>query len=217
MSERPKLVLLDLGGVIFPFSRRPTFEIWAAASGASADQLERKFADFPQHDYFERGEMSETRFRESVCTTLEIEITSEDFDRGWNAIYQPAHAGMADLLARLREHARLAALTNTNAIHQREYLVRYAPELGHFEQVFASHELGLRKPEPECFGAVLEQLGIAPRHAVFVDDHPENVDAARSVGLDAFLSASTAELADGLARRGFADVLHREASARPGS
>jgi len=207
VSGRPQLVLVDLGGVIFPFSRRPTFEAWAEASGAPADLLETRFAQVPHHDHFERGEMSEERFRESVCATLEIEITSAAFDRGWNAIYEPAHDGMAELLARLRDHTRLAALTNTNVIHQREYRVRYAPELGHFEQVFASHELGLRKPEAACFGAVLERLGVAAEHTVFVDDHPENVEAARAVGLDAFLSASTAELADGLKRRGFSGAL----------
>ena len=75
------------------------------------------------------------------------------------------------------------AVTNTNAAHTARWRVLYGRVLRHFERIFLSHEMGTRKPEPECFRQVLAYLEIPPGQVVFVDDAPENVAAAEALGM----------------------------------
>lgn len=52
-----------------------------------------------------------------------------------------------------------------------------------FDAVFNSAELGVAKPEPALFAAVLDSLGVAPGDCLFVDDSARNVEAATTAGL----------------------------------
>jgi epoxide hydrolase-like predicted phosphatase len=55
-----------------------------------------------------------------------------------------------------------------------------------FDVVVDSCEEGIRKPDPRIFEIALERLGgVAPGRAVFLDDAPGNVAAARALGLHA--------------------------------
>jgi putative hydrolase of the HAD superfamily len=54
--------------------------------------------------------------------------------------------------------------------------------------VIDSSEVGVRKPDPAIFSLALRELGgIAPEHAVFLDDFPGNVAAARRLGMHGVL------------------------------
>ena len=54
-----------------------------------------------------------------------------------------------------------------------------------FDAVVVSCEVGCMKPGPEIFRLCLERLGVAAGDALFADDRPENVEAARGLGLRA--------------------------------
>jgi putative hydrolase of the HAD superfamily len=57
-----------------------------------------------------------------------------------------------------------------------------------FDAVIDSSEVGMRKPDPAIFALALRELGdIAPEHAVFLDDFPGNVAAARRLGMHGVL------------------------------
>lgn len=57
-----------------------------------------------------------------------------------------------------------------------------------FDIVVDSSAVGMRKPNPAIYRLALEQLGgIAPEHAVFLDDADGNVAAARAIGMHAIL------------------------------
>ena len=46
-----------------------------------------------------------------------------------------------------------------------------------------SSDVGLRKPMPAIFQLTLERLGVQPDEAIFIDDNPVNIAAARAAGL----------------------------------
>ncbi len=50
---------------------------------------------------------------------------------------------------------------------------------------FASCSLGVAKPDPRAFQMALKGLGLAPEETLYLDDDPENVEAARRLGLRA--------------------------------
>ena len=53
----------------------------------------------------------------------------------------------------------------------------------YFEGVYASCHLGVRKPDPRFFEAILDDLSVAPDACLFIDDRPANCDAAAALGL----------------------------------
>ena len=52
-----------------------------------------------------------------------------------------------------------------------------------FDVVFCSGDEGMIKPDPAVFRLTLERLGTDPGEAVFIDDTPEHVEAARKLGI----------------------------------
>ncbi|MFB9328532.1 HAD family hydrolase [Paenibacillus aurantiacus] len=55
-----------------------------------------------------------------------------------------------------------------------------------FDAIIVSDEVAVKKPDPAIFAIALDQLGVSPRHAAYVGDHPANdVDGAIRAGLHA--------------------------------
>ena len=67
---------------------------------------------------------------------------------------------------------------------------------------FYSARLGLTKPDPAVYWAVLTAIGAEPGDVTFVDDRPPNVTAAAEVGLRALLFTDPATLAADLDLQG---------------
>jgi putative hydrolase of the HAD superfamily len=96
---------------------------------------------------------------------------------------------------KLVRQARAAGLTTALATNQQSYRGGYMQAtFGYeklFDRTFYSYELGLRKPDPAYFRAVVDALGVRPEEAVFVDDMRANVLGAREAGLRAVLFPAT--------------------------
>jgi putative hydrolase of the HAD superfamily len=54
-----------------------------------------------------------------------------------------------------------------------------------FDAIVISAEVGVIKPDPRIYRLALDQLGVAPAEAVFVDDFKANAQGARRVGMHA--------------------------------
>jgi putative hydrolase of the HAD superfamily len=63
-----------------------------------------------------------------------------------------------------------------------------------FDRRFYSCRLGLAKPDPAVFEAVLDDLDVTPQSVLFIDDRAENVLAATALGLQAIRFTSAEEL-----------------------
>jgi putative hydrolase of the HAD superfamily len=75
----------------------------------------------------------------------------------------------AALLQELRSNYKLGLLTNGAPDLQREKIERY--HLAHyFDAIVVSGELGIGKPDPAVFTAVLNDLAVSPQTAVMVGD-----------------------------------------------
>jgi len=46
-----------------------------------------------------------------------------------------------------------------------------------------SAEVHLAKPDPRIYQLVLDKLGVQAGEAIFIDDFPENIDAANALGI----------------------------------
>ena len=191
-------VIFDLGGVVFAISVERILIGWTKSAGCNPIDIAPKFKVDDYYRLFEIGKITPQEYREHVSNVLGINISPEDFDRGWNDIYLELLPGIESLLEQLKRKVRIVVLTNTNEIHALDWRTRYQGILGHFEKIFTSHEIGARKPTAEAFQIVLDYLNLPPEKVAFFDDTPENVDGANSLGIKAFVANSPKEVAEEL-------------------
>ena len=64
----------------------------------------------------------------------------------------------------------------------REYIVREKFDDA-FDHMIISAEVKVAKPEARIYHMALEQLGVSPNEAVFVDDFIENIEACEKLGI----------------------------------
>jgi HAD superfamily hydrolase (TIGR01509 family) len=100
------------------------------------------------------------------------------------------NTGVLDLMRRLKGRYKLAVLSNSPP-----GLSRWLADWGILDLldvVVCSGDEGVAKPNPAIFQLTLERLSVEPREAVFIDDSPGHVQAARELGLRA-IHFTTAE------------------------
>ena len=89
--------------------------------------------------------------------------------------------GAERLLRRLKARGLKGGVLSNTLPSLRESLAHH----GLARYVDGFFALGVAKPDPRAFLLALEGLGLAPEETLYLDDDPENVEAARRLGLRA--------------------------------
>ena len=200
MDPSPQALLFDLGNVLVEISFDRTFEHWSRAAGLEPGQVRDRFSFDTAYERHERGEITASAYFQTLRGSLGIDISDAAFLDGWNAMLVGEVPGIRELLGRAQDRFPLYAFSNTNVVHHAHWSVEFGPMLEPFRHVFASSEIGLRKPEPEAFMAVAAAIGTPPERILFFDDSQVNVKGARQVGLAAVLVTSIDDVAKALDR-----------------
>ena len=180
-----KAVLLDLGNVILGVDGRLVLDYWSTASSTPFKILSSLWSIDEQYEQHERGEIDFETYSLHLSTKFEISLTYEQWMIGWNKLWTQPIIPTVKLLPNIASNYELFALTNTNRIHANYFKKEYRSELSHFKHLFISNEIGLRKPEPECFEFVCEYIDFKPSQILFLDDTKVHVLAAQTLGIQA--------------------------------
>lgn len=193
--RRYQHLLFDLGGVLLNLDYAAPRAAFAALSDRAAVLGFSQQAQTPLFDALETGQLTDADFRTALRQTYAIGPTVPDaaLDAAWNAILLDLPAERLALLRALRAAGYgLYLLSNTNAPHRAAFDAILQRDhgladglLSLFDQVYYSHEVGLRKPDPAFFQHVIAAHALDPARTLFVDDSPQHVAAARTVGLAA--------------------------------
>ena len=105
------------------------------------------------------------------------ELWAADF-RSWLSV----NPDVIDLLTDLRAGGTPLALLSNAGPDYGSYF-RHGPLGDLFAACYVSGELRLLKPQPEIYRHVLDDLGITPAEAVFVDNRASNVAGAQALGI----------------------------------
>jgi len=184
-SAPVKALLFDLGGVVIDISVERALRHWAPSSRLTIEQMRGRLAadePFRQH---ERGELPAAAYFAHLRRVFELQASDQQIADGWNAILVGENTESLRLVASARRHLPCYAFTNTSHTHQAAWTNAFPNVVSAFERIFASPELGLRKPERAAFEAVTQEIGVEPRAVLFFDDLLENVEGARAAGLQA--------------------------------
>lgn len=184
-------VVFDLGGV---FTESPFEALRALGDSKGMGFVESLHVVFGPYDddtdhpwhRAERGEIDlETVRREirelgasrGVSIDLYELLEHMSTDGGVRAV-------VVETTRQLRVEGYRTALLTNNVAEFRDFWRTALPLDELFDVVVDSSEVGMRKPDPRIYEFVLESLGgVAPSGAVFLDDYPGNVEAARGLGM----------------------------------
>lgn len=138
----------------------------------------------------DRGDISQEDLFARLATLAGI--TPERFASEWNAQVR-VDPDMVALVRGLRGRCRLGLLTNAPAPFVRGIIAAHDLE-PLFDAVIVSAEVGMAKPEPMIFRAMLDRLGVAAPDAVMIDDNADNIAAAAALGMQTVLFRSFPQL-----------------------
>lgn len=187
MKPRPiSAVALDLGNVVFEI------EIETHLRSLGITEKWETLSHWKAHWDFETGKLSTPQFYQAIREKFSLDRSDQEIEAAWLKIIVDFLPGIPELLRDIREKVTLVALTNTNPPHVNHF--KKMPEFKSFHKIFASNEVGHRKPDREIFESVARELKLPPSEILFFDDLPENVDSAKGVGFQAIHCYRSAEL-----------------------
>ena len=178
-----KALLLDLGGVIIDVDPQRCFEYWAEAAGVDVGDIARRWRADEAYEAFEIGAIDFEEYLVSLSAQLGIPLDPDDWRAGWNALLGDPVTEVVAVLPTLAARVPLYCFSNTNVVHQAAWERRHADALTPFRRIYVSWQLGMRKPSTAAYRRVADDIGVAPRDIVFLDDNAANVEGARAAGL----------------------------------
>ncbi|MFC5608771.1 HAD family hydrolase [Variovorax soli] len=183
--SRVKALLFDLGGVVFEFDFADALAHWAPMSSLPPAALRQAFSHDEDYQRHERAELSGAQYFDTLRRKLRLDASDVQIESGWNAIFRGEISQTLDAIERARRLLPCHAFSNTNKSHHAAWRAAFPRVEPAFDKVFASSDIGLRKPEPAAFEHVCREIGMPPHALLFFDDLEENVLGARACGLQA--------------------------------
>lgn len=189
-----KNIIFDFGNVIFDIDMPSIERELRAAAGENYEAGRAKLLKAGVFDLYETGGLTTDEFVNAVRFSVEPPLAEAQVTSAWNSIFRQLPTHRLDMLLRLRERFNVFLLSNINDLHERwinDYLRREHSitdfEARYFDAVYYSHLVRLRKPGREIFEYVLADAELVPEETLFFDDLPDNVAAAKQLGINAVL------------------------------
>ncbi|HEU5101992.1 MAG TPA: HAD family phosphatase, partial [Roseiflexaceae bacterium] len=200
-AARPfDIILFDLGGVLIELAGVDRM-LELCNRAFSVDELWSRWLTSEGVRRFESGLSTPEEFGVAMLAEFGLPIEAAQFLEEFTVWPKAVFPGSLELLEQLSASFRLACLSNTNALHW----PRVCDEMGlarYFEITFASHLVGMLKPDLAIFQHVVAQLDVPPERILFLDDNQLNVASAQAAGMIARRVAGLDEVRAALAELG---------------
>ena len=200
MSAPIRAALFDLGKVLVDFDWPRSVERMAQEFALPDGRdlglwLQLRDGDCERYG---RGQMDDLTFLAALQRRFDPgrRLPTQRLRELWCDMFEPIPGAFA-VVETLRTSLHVGLVSNTNAMHF-EWLDRQYGIRARFAALTLSHEVAACKPEPEIYAHALRTAGCKPEEAVFVDDLPENVEAARELGLHGIVFVSVPRLREEL-------------------
>ena len=184
-----KHIIFDLGGVLLNIDYSLTEKAFIDAGVTDFANLYSQMAQTDLFDRLETGKIPGDEFVEAMQKASATPLTRDQVLTCWNAMLLDFPVRRLQLLQQLALYYDLFLLSNTNEIHERTFndiLMKShgIPSIGvFFDRAYFSHKVGLRKPSKEIFELVLSENGLKPEQTLFIDDSPQHIATAQSLGI----------------------------------
>jgi epoxide hydrolase-like predicted phosphatase len=191
-----KAIIFDFGGVLYFQPNLTWMRRWQVLLGLKDDPIISAFLAAPEDSEIVMalmvGEMPESEVWEMMAKRWKIKPAlvrrlqrSLMSHKRWNT-------ELANFLESLRPRFKTAVLSNASIESRQTFTEIYGIDRL-VDEIIISAEERIAKPAERIYQIALERLGVLPEEAVFLDDMPRNVEAARQLGLNAILFQDNAQ------------------------
>ena len=186
-----KAAIWDFSGVILqPLVADPHAYI-ASELGVPAEEI-RKYFDGVRNFRLDLGEESEQDFYMRMIK--ELGLSADDrivFEDYLFDLYE-VNRELIDFIKQSRPKIKPALCSNFSGTLRPLIRDKYKIE-NLFDVIVVSSEVKMLKPQAEIYQLTLQQLGVTPQEALFIDDQEKNVEGAEVVGMRGIIYKNTAQ------------------------
>jgi putative hydrolase of the HAD superfamily len=190
-AKNIKNIIFDLGGVILNIDYNKTARAFKEIGGTNFDTLYSQFRQNNLFDDLETGNIKPRRFIQELKSALPLRVSDNQIINAWNAMLLDLPKERVDLLKSVGKQYQIFLLSNTNKIHYDAYMAYFNSTYrlnfnSLFEKAYYSHEIGLRKPNNDCFEFVLKSHSLNTTETLFIDDSIQHIESAKRLGIKTY-------------------------------
>ena len=188
-----KNIIFDLGGVILNLDYTKTEKEFHKLGLNNFSKLYSKKKQSKIFDDFEKGRFSAEKFIFLIKQSENLKVKDSDLINAWNAMLLEIPKERMEFIKRLKKDYNIYLLSNTNEIHIKKFEADLRKNnwlrdfQDCFDQVYYSSNMGMRKPDYDCFNKVLEDHNLKAHETLFIDDSLQHIEGAKKVGINAYL------------------------------
>ncbi len=195
-----KHIIFDLGGVILNINYQLTIDAFNKLGFVHFEKFYTQKNQISLFDAFEIGKISPHDFRTSLKKNCQTPLSDANIDAAWNAMLLDLPENRLRFIESLKNNYSVFLLSNTNKIHITAFKNIINKNIGYnrfksaFNDCFYSSEIGLKKPDPNCFLHVLKKYNLNKEETLFIDDSPQHITGAMHLGLMTYFLKSGEEI-----------------------
>jgi putative hydrolase of the HAD superfamily len=201
----PKLraVIFDIGRVLIRVDIQRVKSSLAQGLPFTPEELWSAIEKDPRWPDWQEGRMSPRDWHLHLSKRFSLSLDFEQFKNVWNSALDPEPIHKASLFSGLSKNHRLGLLSNTDPIHVEKLESTY-DFFAYFPKSVRTYSclVGASKPDPLIFREALRACKVGAAEAVYIDDIPAYVEAARRLGFTGVHYQSPAQLYADLGQAG---------------
>lgn len=183
---RTPLFVFDMDDVLFDYDWRVRMTGLSALTGLELQELRSRWWHDEGEWAAEAGRFADAEaYRSAFGRAVGTDIAVHDWIANRRSAMTPWPESFA-AVERAGELGTVSLLTNNGPLVE-AHLAELAPELVPLfgDELHTSSFYGARKPDPTVFANLLAHYGVEADQVFFADDLEVNVEAARSLGIEA--------------------------------
>lgn len=176
-----RAVFFDFGGVIGRTEYQAPRQHLAERLGMEYEDVVKIVFQSPSSDRAAIGKISAEEHWAEVTKRLKQPVSETETIRDEFFAGDVIDREIVEYLRSLRPDYYVGLISNAWP-DLRDYIIEQKFEDA-FDHMVISAEVGVMKPEARIYQIALEQAGVSPNEAVFIDDFYENIEGCQEVGM----------------------------------
>ena len=197
MARVRRAIIFDIGRVLVRIDVARAMQGLSAGAHLFPKEVWKSIEHDPRWQDWQEGRITPRDWHLHISKRLGTKLTFEKFIDVWNLVLDPQPQLANSFLQKLASEYTLALLSNTDPIHV-QHLEKSYGFYEYFSHRIYSCGVGASKPSPLIYREALRACKVSAARAVYIDDIPDYVEAARRLGMGGIVFRSAEQLSEDL-------------------